>query len=214
MMECNTWPHAHSPPHALWDDALATCEDRLSAAAAPHACGAAAAAPAPGRAAHARGARARRYSTAGSYAATVAYAGTSSFNNSGNVYPVLGSTGNFAATTVSTVVPTVFNPNMVVLSPTARTGTTTPNYYLVGDALNAYATLTNAATGAPAVGVTVVFTDSACPAPRPIRRQRPRAPLLQAAVRRVSAGAAAPRPLQATRALALCPREGWSTETA
>jgi len=105
----------------------------------------------------------------------VAYAGTSSFNNSGNVYPVLGSTGNFAATTVSTVVPTVFNPNQVVLSPTARTGTTTPNYYLVGDALNAYATLTNAATGAPAAGVTVVFTDSARPARARSGAETPRA---------------------------------------
>ena len=90
------------------------------------------------------------------------YAGTQSFNNSGNIYPVLPSAGAFAATNVSTAVPTTFTPNSVVLNPTPRTSPTiVPNYYLVGDSLNAYATLTVAATGAPAPNVVVLFTDSA-----------------------------------------------------
>ncbi len=95
----------------------------------------------------------------------MSYAGNTAFNNSGTVYPVLPSVGNFAATTVSTAVPTTFTPNLVVLSPTPRTSPTiVPPYYLVGDSVNAYAMLTVAATGAPAPGVTVLFTDSA---PRP-----------------------------------------------
>lgn len=108
---------------------------------------------------------ARSFATAGTYNANVSYAGNTAFNNSGSVYPVLPSVGNFAATTVSTAVPTTFTPNLVVLTPSPRTSPTiVPPYYLVGDSVNAYATLTVAATGAPAPGVTVLFTDSA---PRP-----------------------------------------------
>ncbi|KAK9839695.1 hypothetical protein WJX81_006711 [Elliptochloris bilobata] len=101
-----------------------------------------------------------KYATAGTYNSNVTYAGTLSFNNSGSVYPVLPSAGNFAATTVSTTVPTIFSPNSVTLVPSPRASPTiVPPYYLVGDALNAYATLTVAATGAAAPGVTVLFTD-------------------------------------------------------
>ena len=106
--------------------------------------------------------RKRRFATAGVYNANVTYAGTQSFNNSGNIYPVLPSAGAFAATNVSTAIPTTFTPNSVVLQPSPRTSPTiVPPYYLVGDSLNAYATLTVAATGAPAPNVIVLFTDSA-----------------------------------------------------
>ena len=106
--------------------------------------------------------RPRRFATAGVYNANVTYAGTQSFNNSGNIYPVLPSAGAFAATNVSTAIPTTFTPNQVVLQPSPRTSPTiVPPYYLVGDSLNAYATLTVAATGAPAPNVVVLFTDSA-----------------------------------------------------
>lgn len=108
--------------------------------------------------------RRRRFAAAGVYNANVTYAGTQSFNNSGNIYPVLPSAGAFAVTTVSTAIPTTFTPNSVVLQPAPRTTpTTVPNYYLVGDSLNAYATLTVAATGQPAPNVVVLFTDSASP---------------------------------------------------
>ena len=106
--------------------------------------------------------REHRFATAGVYNANVTYAGTQSFNNSGNIYPVLPSAGAFAATNVSTAIPTTFTPNQVVLQPTPRTSPIiVPPYYLVGDSLNAYATLTVAATGAPAPNVVVLFTDSA-----------------------------------------------------
>ena len=55
MMECD---RRLSTATCVWDDELATREDRLSAAAAPCACGAAARAPKPVRAAHPRGSRA------------------------------------------------------------------------------------------------------------------------------------------------------------
>ena len=121
--------------------------------------------------------RRRRFAAAGTYNGNVTYAGTQSFNNSGNVYPVLPSAGAFAATNVSRAVPTTFTPNSVVLQPAPRTSPTiVPNYYLVGDSLNAYATLTVAATGQPAPGVVVLFTDSAPPKPGTSRGWASKAP--------------------------------------
>ncbi|KAK9839697.1 hypothetical protein WJX81_006899 [Elliptochloris bilobata] len=97
------------------------------------------------------------YATVGTYTVNVTFPGNTSYSQPGSAFPIAPS---FFAGTInvsSTAVPTAIT--LALRPPASRTTPSVPPHYLVGDTLTAVATLTVAATGAPAPGVLITFTD-------------------------------------------------------